>query len=109
MELVHCKELLQETLHGSGEKYQIGQSKHNLPQISFETAGEWNFVRYIMARAGKTEIWTAGRLCDAEVSWNMRYIVSFLEHEINCQFLGTEAFEQRNHDKKNRIWNELFL
>ena len=65
-------------------KFQISevQSKHNLPQISFETAGEWNFVRDFMARAGKTEIWTAGRLCDEEVSWNMRYIVSFLEEKL---------------------------
>ena len=92
MELVHCKELLQETLHGSGEKYQIGQSKHNLPQISFETAGEWNFVRDFMARAGKTEIWSAGRLCDAEVSWNR--VTS-----IHCMFLGTDNLELRYHEE----------
>jgi len=41
--------------------------KRCMDLVSFETPEEWNFVRAMMARAGQTEIWTAGRLCDAEV------------------------------------------
>ena len=50
--------------------------KNPFYKVSFETTDEWNFVRAMMARAGVTEIWTAGRLCDAEVSsygWNYFY------------------------------------
>ena len=42
--------------------------KRCMDLVSFENAAEWNFVKDFMARGGKSEIWTAGRLCDAEVS-----------------------------------------
>jgi len=42
--------------------------KRCMDLVSFEDAGEWNFVKDSMARAGIREIWTAGRLCDAEVN-----------------------------------------
>ena len=50
------------------------QHKHSffiqfdLPQVSFEKPNEWNFVTTLMRGAGIKEIWTAGRLCDAEVN-----------------------------------------
>merc|ERR1711890_115634 len=36
--------------------------------VSFETEEEWNLVKNFMDGAGIKEIWTSGRLCDAEVS-----------------------------------------
>jgi len=42
--------------------------KRCMDLASFETADEWNFVRSMMSSAGIREIWTAGRLCDAEVN-----------------------------------------
>jgi len=42
--------------------------KRCMDLVSFENVGEWNFIKDSMARAGVREIWTAGRLCDAEVS-----------------------------------------
>jgi hypothetical protein len=38
------------------------------PQVSFETEAEWQLVKGFMSGAGVREIWTAGRLCDSEVS-----------------------------------------
>ena len=37
-------------------------------QVSFEKPNEWNFVKALMGGAGIGQIWTAGRLCDAEVN-----------------------------------------
>ena len=35
--------------------------------VSFESEEEWNLVKSFMDGAGIKEIWTSGRLCDAEV------------------------------------------
>ena len=35
--------------------------------VSFESEEEWNLVKSFMDGAGINEIWTSGRLCDAEV------------------------------------------
>ena len=35
--------------------------------VSFESEDEWNLVKSFMDGAGIKEIWTSGRLCDAEV------------------------------------------
>lgn len=36
--------------------------------VSFENQAEWDLVRNFMSGAGVKEIWTAGRLCDSEVT-----------------------------------------
>ena len=35
--------------------------------VSFESEEEWKLVKSFMDGAGIKEIWTSGRLCDAEV------------------------------------------
>ena len=35
--------------------------------VSFESEDEWDLVKNFMNGAGIKEIWTSGRLCDAEV------------------------------------------
>ena len=35
--------------------------------VSFESEEEWDLVKNFMNGAGIKEIWTSGRLCDAEV------------------------------------------
>ena len=61
--------------------------------MSFETEGEWNFVKDFMARGGQREIWTAGRLCDAEVSFTVVLLTarSFIVLLMNCQVNGCDA------------------
>ena len=39
-----------------------------LSQVSFESEAEWNWITSFMRGAGIRELWTAGRLCDAEVN-----------------------------------------
>ena len=39
-----------------------------LSQVSFESEDEWNWVTSFMRGAGIDQLWTAGRLCDAEVN-----------------------------------------
>jgi len=42
--------------------------KRCMDLVSFENDGEWSLLKGFMEKAGVKEIWTAGRLCDAEVS-----------------------------------------
>merc|ERR1712066_1132104 len=42
--------------------------KRCMDLVSFESEDEWNLVKNFMDGAGIKEIWTSGRLCDAEVS-----------------------------------------
>jgi hypothetical protein len=42
--------------------------KRCMDLVSFEKPNEWNFIKTLMNQAGIKEIWTAGRLCDAEVN-----------------------------------------
>jgi len=42
--------------------------KRCMDLVSFETEAEWDWVMSFMRGAGITELWTAGRLCDAEVN-----------------------------------------
>jgi len=42
--------------------------KRCMDLVSFENKAEWDLVQNFMSGAGIKEIWTAGRLCDAEVS-----------------------------------------
>ena len=41
--------------------------KRCMDLVSFESEEEWNLVKSFMDGAGINEIWTSGRLCDAEV------------------------------------------
>ena len=40
----------------------------SLGQVSFEKPNEWEFITTLMRGAGIQELWTSGRLCDAEVN-----------------------------------------
>ena len=40
----------------------------SLDQVSFEKPNEWEFITTLMRGAGIQELWTSGRLCDAEVN-----------------------------------------
>merc|ERR1711962_190953 len=42
--------------------------KRCMDLVSFENEKEWNLVKDFMTGAGVREIWTAGRLCDSEVT-----------------------------------------
>jgi len=42
--------------------------KRCMDLVSFESEEEWSLVKSFMDGAGINEIWTSGRLCDAEVS-----------------------------------------
>jgi len=42
--------------------------KRCMDLVSFENEGEWSLFKGFMEKAGVKEIWTAGRLCDAEVT-----------------------------------------
>ena len=45
--------------------------RHHRHQVSFETPEEWSIVKSFMSGAGIKEIWTSGRLCDAEVLFDV--------------------------------------
>ena len=67
-------------------------------KASFETADEWNFVRSMMSSAGIREIWTAGRLCDAEVCTFFYFVeprvgIIFIKDFLKG-FIGVAAFAQ---------------
>merc|ERR1712223_348567 len=42
--------------------------KHCMDLVSFESEDEWNWIMSFLRGAGIKELWTAGRLCDAEVN-----------------------------------------
>ena len=115
MELVHCKELLQVNQpsvssplvslieafwfgsHGSmacrGLKLSIEKlhlcRKRCMDLVSFESEEEWKLVKSFMDGAGIKEIWTSGRLCDAEVM--------FVSKNCKVQILAVFAKYLRNY------------
>ena len=54
--------------------------------VSFESEEEWNLVKSFMGGAGIKEIWTSGRLCDAEVIF-ISFIWVWHAYKYLCKYL----------------------
>ena len=54
--------------------------------VSFESEEEWKLVKSFMDGAGIKEIWTSGRLCDAEVIF-ISFIWVWHAYKYLCKYL----------------------
>ena len=62
--------------------------------VSFESEEEWNLVKSFMDGAGIKEIWTSGRLCDAEVIFLCKHLYWCGMRAHICANIGSFSFSK---------------